>query len=156
MPHKKCSVPAEVSTDNNEPAKYIGVTVDDFKTRHRNHTKSFTNKNTLRNCQNMYGNWKQQRNHFPSHGRCLRTFLPAKLVLEDATFASRKNWLFWKTRTIDYWTSDPNYSLSTDMKHDTSYHTANTVESSFTRSVSCLSIALQRETPSSTASLPNK
>ena len=35
---------AEVSTVNNEPAKYIGVTADDFKTRYRNHAKSFTNK----------------------------------------------------------------------------------------------------------------
>ena len=35
---------AEVLTDNNEPAKYIGVTTDDIKTRYRNHAKSFTNK----------------------------------------------------------------------------------------------------------------
>ena len=35
---------AEVSTDDNKPVKYIGVTADNFKTRYRNHTKSFTNK----------------------------------------------------------------------------------------------------------------
>ena len=35
---------AEVSTDDNTPVKYIGVTDDNFKTRYRNHTKSFTNK----------------------------------------------------------------------------------------------------------------
>ena len=33
----------------------------------------------------MYENRKQQRNHFPLHGRCLRMFLPTKLVPEDAT-----------------------------------------------------------------------
>ena len=44
MPHKKCVYQAEVLTDNNEPAKYIGVTVDDSETRYRNHAKSFTNK----------------------------------------------------------------------------------------------------------------
>ena len=35
---------AEVSTDDNKPVKYIRVTADNFKTRYRNHTKSFTNK----------------------------------------------------------------------------------------------------------------
>ena len=35
---------AEVSTDDNKPVKYIGVTADNFKTRYRHHAKSFTNK----------------------------------------------------------------------------------------------------------------
>ena len=35
---------AEVTTDNNKPVKYIGVTADDFKTRFRNHVKSLTHK----------------------------------------------------------------------------------------------------------------
>ena len=34
---------AKVSTDD-KPVRYIGVTADDFKTRYRNHTKSFINK----------------------------------------------------------------------------------------------------------------
>ena len=44
MPHnKKYVYQAEVLTDKNEPAKYLGVTADDFEARYRNHAKSFTN-----------------------------------------------------------------------------------------------------------------
>ena len=117
---------AEVTADNNKPVKYIGVTADDFKTRFRNHAKSLANKKYATETELSKHVWelKAAKSHSLSNGRYLRRLLPTKLVLEDVTYALRKNWLSWKTKIISYWTNETNCLQSVDM-HVTRYLVSN-------------------------------